>query len=85
MTKKQKDKLNNNEEREGEEQRKRKRKGERSEFSFGAEKESRAKLDAGSDEVSGDDDNADYESQRRAAHRRVLQCNRSYYFSPSEI
>jgi len=60
VTKEQKDKSNDDEEREGEEQSKRKRKGETAEFSFGAEKESRAKLDAESDEASGDDDNADF-------------------------
>jgi len=60
VTKEQKDKLNDDEEREGEEQSKRKRKGESAEFSFGAEKESRAKLDAESDEASGHDDNADF-------------------------
>ena len=59
-TNEQKDKSNNDEEGEGEEQSKRKRKGESAEFSFGAEKESRAKLDAERDEASGDDDNADF-------------------------
>jgi len=60
VTKGQKDKSNDDEEWESEEQSKRKRKGESAEFSFGAEKESRAKLDAESDEASGDDDNADF-------------------------
>jgi len=60
VTKVQKDTSNDDEEGEGEEQSKRKRKGESAEFSFGAEKECRAKLDAESDEASGDDDNADF-------------------------
>jgi len=59
-TKEQKDKPNDDEEGEGEGQTKRKRKGESAEFSFGAEKESRAKLDAEHDEASGDDVNADF-------------------------
>jgi len=60
VTKEQKDKSNDDEEGKGEGQSKRKRKGESAESSFGAEKESRAKLDAESDEASGDDDNADF-------------------------
>jgi len=58
-TQEQMDKSNDDEEGEGEGQCKRKRKGESADFLFGAEKESRAKLDAENDEASGDEDNAD--------------------------
>jgi len=59
-TQEQKDKSQDDKEGEGEGQRKRKGKDESADFSFGVEKESRAKLDAEKDEASGDDDNADF-------------------------